>query len=87
MSAFHDFKLHIIKTEMVDFIVPERLRSARELIGLTLPEAAEKLQISKYTLGLYENGHREIPKEMLFKLMNAYSLPKNYFYEVRWERV
>lgn len=49
--------------------------------------AAEKLGISDELLGLYENEHKEIPKELLFRLEKLYHFPKKYFYKVRWKRV
>lgn len=87
MSLFHDFKNHITKSEEVNFIVGERIRSARQLRGMTQKEAAEKLGISKSQLGRMENNHIEVPQGLIFKLMNTFELGKKYFYTIRWERV
>ncbi|MBW2084453.1 MAG: helix-turn-helix transcriptional regulator [Deltaproteobacteria bacterium] len=87
MSLFHDFKVRVRKREIVDYIVPERLVDARQARGLTLEEAAEQLGIDLGTLCMYENGHWEIPKEILFKLMSVYKFPAGYFYVAIWERV
>jgi transcriptional regulator with XRE-family HTH domain len=78
---------HIQKTEMVDFIVPERIREAVEYRGYSYEEAAKKCGISRVEFGLMTNGHKEIPKEMIFKLMKGLDFPKGFFYRVEWERV
>jgi transcriptional regulator with XRE-family HTH domain len=77
----------IIKFEFVDFVVPERLRSARAYRGLSQEQASILLGIPQQLLGLYENGHKDIPKELLMGLEKLYGFPKGYFYKVRWERV
>jgi transcriptional regulator with XRE-family HTH domain len=79
--------MHHTKHETVNFIVPERLRNARLSRALNLDEAADLLGINKHELGRMENGHQEIPKGMLFKLMSTYNFPRKYFYTVFWERV
>jgi transcriptional regulator with XRE-family HTH domain len=86
--SYHDPRNRISKTEKVDFIVPERLLSARIARGISQKEAAELLDIPQREVGLMENGHvKDIPKEILFKYMKAFNFPKNFFYQVRWERV
>ncbi|MDQ4678561.1 helix-turn-helix transcriptional regulator, partial [Stenotrophomonas maltophilia group sp. RNC7] len=84
---YHDPRVKHTKTETVDFIVPERLREARLYRDIGRKYAAEQLGISERLLGLYENGHEEIPKQLIFGLQNLYNFPQKYFYEVRWERV
>lgn len=84
--SYHDPINRICKTEQVDFIVPERLREARICREYTRKLCADQLGMSDYELGMYENGHKEIPKELLFKLQKLYGFPKGYFYKVRWER-
>lgn len=86
MSYFNPVN-RIVKTETVDFIVPERLREARAYRMMEREFAAEQLGISNLLLGMYENGHKEIPKELLFGLEKLYKFPKGYFYKVVWERV
>lgn len=85
--SYHDPINRIYRTEVVDFIVPERLREARLLRDYPRSFCAEQLGISDRELGSYENGHKEIPKELLFGLEGLYKLPKGFFYKVRWERV
>ena len=77
----------IVKTERTNFIVPERLREIRTLRGMTIESSAERLGINSRQLGLYENGHVEVPKEMLFNLQKLYNVKKSYFYLIRWKRV
>ena len=86
MSYFNPIS-KIIKFEFVDFVVPERLRSARHYRGLSQEQASIQLGISRQLLGLYENGYKEIPKELVMSLENVYSFPRKYFYKVVWERV
>ena len=86
--SYFDPRNRITKTEKVDFIVPERLRSARVARCISQKEASELLDIPQRELGLMENGHvKDIPKEILFKYMKAFEFPKSYFYQVIWERV
>lgn len=85
--SYHDPRVKHTKAEIVDFIVPERLRSARLYRDIDRRVAAEQLGISDWQLGLYENGHKEVPKELLFGLEKLYGFPKGYFYKVIWERV
>ena len=86
MSYFNPIS-KITKTEFVDFVVPERLRSARAYRGLSQEQASILLGIPQQLLGLYENGHKEIPKELVMSLEYVYSFPQKYFYKVVWERV
>jgi transcriptional regulator with XRE-family HTH domain len=74
------------KSEIVDFIVPERIKEARIYRGLDRKEAAIKLGVTNCELGLMENGHSNIPKEFLFKLMTVYDFPQRFFYRVVWHR-
>lgn len=86
MSYFDPINRHY-KTEKVDFIVPERLREARAMREYPRNFCAKQLGISDSELGSYENGHREIPVELLFGLQKLYEVPRQFFYKVRWERV
>ena len=77
MSCY-DPRVKIWKYEKVDFIVPERLIEARLYRNMTREEASEKLEVTNRQLGLYENGHEEIPLEFLFWLQKVYSFPKEF---------
>ncbi|HHX61324.1 MAG TPA: helix-turn-helix transcriptional regulator [Epulopiscium sp.] len=85
--SYHDPIIRVCKTEIVDFIVPERLREARLARDYPRKFCAEQLGVSECLLGMYENGHKEIPKELLFGLQTLYKFPKGFFYNVKWERV
>lgn len=85
--SYFDPVNRIFKTEIVDFVVLERLREARKYRDYPRNFCAEQLGISDGELGMYENGHKEIPKEFLMGLEKLYQFPKGYFYRVRWERV
>lgn len=86
MSYFNPIN-KIIKFENVDFIVPERLREARLMRGYPRDFCAKQLGICESELGIYENGHKEIPVELLFGLQKLYDVPKQFFYRVTLERV
>lgn len=86
--SYHVPVVKITKHERVNFIVPERIRDARIAREIERNEAAKLLDIPERELALIENGHvNDIPKEFLFKCMSVYNFPKNYFYEVEWQRV
>lgn len=87
MSYFNPVNRPSVKIETVDFIVPERLREARKIRDYPRNFCAEQLGISVRELGMYENGHKEIPKELLFELERLYKFPRGFFYKVKWERV
>lgn len=59
--------------------IGRRLKEAREMIGLTQKEVAEKLGISQAYIALIEKGEREISLSMLFKFAEIYHRPVDYF--------
>lgn len=72
MSFMHDFTVkYVPKIEKVDFIVPERLREACIYRNYTYKEAAEKCNIDYKEFGLYANGHKKIPKQIILNLMRG----------------
>lgn len=88
MSFMHDFTVkYIPKIEKVNFIVPERLREACIYRNYTYKEAAEKCNINYKEFGLYANGHKEIPTNKIFNLMKGLEFPKEFFYQIKWNRV
>lgn len=88
MSSIHDFRAHYIpKIEKVDFIVPERIREACIYRGYTYKEAAEKCEIDYREFGAYANDRKEIPEEIIFNLMKGLRFPKEFFYNLKWNRV
>lgn len=50
------------------------LRGARINVGLTLEQAARKLEISKYCLSNYEKGRSQLPLSVAWKMKSAYHL-------------
>ncbi len=44
-----------------------KLKTAREELGLTQPQVAEKLNVSVSTIGMYEQGRREPDLDTLIK--------------------
>ena len=88
MSFMHDFEVHYTpKIEKVDFIVPERVREACIYREYTYKEAAEKCEIEYREFCLYANGKKKIPREKIFNLMKGLSFPKDFFYNLKWNRV
>lgn len=55
--------------------VGPRLRSVRELHGLTLTEVASRTGVSKSTLSRLENGQRRPSLELLLPLAHTYRVP------------
>lgn len=82
----YDPRVKITKKEKVNFIVPERIRQACIFRGYTYKEAAEKCEMNYKEFGTYANGHKDIPKEMIFNLMKGLNFSKDFFYWVEWRR-
>ncbi len=55
-----------------------RLRELREDKDLTQQQIAELLHIKQNTYSQYENGHRDIPIDMIIKLANFYDVSIDY---------
>ena len=85
--SYFDGRIRHTKTNEVDFIVNDRLIEAREIRGMSQETAARLIGLSQSQLGLWENGHQELPLEMLFLFMKVYNFPRKFFYQERWERV
>lgn len=58
----------------------ERLKAARKMAGLSLPQLAKKLgDISKQSLSNYENGKRKPDSQILIKLAKELSVKPDFF--------
>jgi len=55
-----------------------RIKDLREDMDLTQQEIAEYLHIRQNTYSQYENGHRQIPLDMLIKLARYYNTSLDY---------
>ena len=55
-----------------------RIRSLREDMDLTQQEIANYLHIKQNTYSQYENGHRQIPIDVLIKLARYYNTSIDY---------
>ena len=55
-----------------------RLRDLREDADLTQAQIADYLHIKQNTYSQYENGHRQIPVEMIIKLSRYYKVSTDY---------
>jgi transcriptional regulator with XRE-family HTH domain len=57
------------------YFVGRTLAKYRKRSGSNQEEAAEKLKISPSELSRIENGKREIPEDLLFKICGIYGVP------------
>ncbi len=55
-----------------------RIKSLREDMDLTQQEIANYLHIKQNTYSQYENGHRQIPIDVLIKLARYYNTSIDY---------
>lgn len=55
-----------------------RIRDLREERDLTQKEIADFLHIKQNTYSQYENGHRQIPLDMLIQLARYYQVSIDY---------
>ena len=55
-----------------------RIRSLREDMDLTQKEIADFLHIKQNTYSQYENGHRQVPIDVLIKLARYYNTSIDY---------
>ncbi|MBU4343734.1 MAG: XRE family transcriptional regulator [Candidatus Omnitrophica bacterium] len=60
-------------------IIGERLKRAREALGLTQEEVAAKLEIGRPRYSGIENGKRDIPLKDLYRFAEFYGRPIDYF--------
>jgi len=60
-------------------IIGERLKRAREALGLTQEEVAAKLKIGRPRYSGIENGKRDIPLKDLYRFAEFYGRPIDYF--------
>jgi transcriptional regulator with XRE-family HTH domain len=61
--------------------IGQRLKEARDRVGLTQEQTANALGILREQLSYYENGRREIDVVSLAKLADLYGYSINYFLE------
>ena len=55
-----------------------RIKELREDMDLTQQEIADYLHIKQNTYSQYENGHRQIPVDVLIKLSRYYNTSIDY---------
>jgi DNA-binding XRE family transcriptional regulator len=64
---------HSINGPMASFR-PDRLKLARETVGLTQQQAAEHIGVSQTYLALMETGRRRVTEQVGLKMMDLYRL-------------
>jgi len=62
--------------------IRQRLREAREFLGLKQEEAARRLGITREYLSQLETGKRHIPMRLLAKAAELYGRPESWFYGI-----
>lgn len=60
-------------------IIGERLKRAREALGLTQEDVATKLEIGRPRYSDIENGKRDVPLKDLYRFAEFYGRPIDYF--------
>jgi transcriptional regulator with XRE-family HTH domain len=63
-------------------IIGQRLRQARETVGYTPEDVAQKLGITKDELSLFESGKQNPPVSLLRKIATLYGVFVSYFYGI-----
>jgi len=63
-------------------IIGQRLKEARETVGYTSEDVAQKLGITKDELSLFESGRQNPPLSLLRKLAKLYGVFVSYFYGI-----
>jgi transcriptional regulator with XRE-family HTH domain len=63
-------------------LIGQRLRQARETVGYTPEEVAQKLGISTDEILLFESGRKSPPLSLLRKLAKLYGVFDSYFYGI-----
>jgi transcriptional regulator with XRE-family HTH domain len=63
-------------------IIGQRLKQAREVVGYTQEEVAQKLGITKDELSLFESGRQNPPLSLLRKFAKLYGVLVSYFYGI-----
>ena len=61
--------------------IGQRLKKARESLGLTQEQVAQYLGENRVQISYYETGRREIDMETLIKLADLYGYSRAYFVE------
>lgn len=59
----------------------DRLKEAREAAGLTRPQLAEKLGITKSAISNYENGVSSPKEDVMLKIFNALDVEPNFLFQ------
>lgn len=60
-------------------IMGERLKRAREALGITQEQVAEKLEIGRPRYSDIENGKRDVPLKDIYRFAEFYGRPIDYF--------
>lgn len=58
----------------------DKLKKLREEEGLTQAALAQKLQISRSALSMYELGIRQIPHDVILSVAKFFDVTLNYLY-------
>ena len=61
--------------------IGQRIRTARERVGMTQEEFADAVKKDQRAISEYENGKRKVPAVELAVFADELSVPVSYFYE------
>ena len=70
-----------LSEENINSQVGARLRTRRQLMGLTQEKLAEQLGVTFQQVQKYENGSNRISASRLFELAGLLNVPLSYFFE------
>lgn len=65
--------------------IGQRIRKARERVGMSQEEFADAVNKDQRAISEYENGKRKVPATELSIFASALSIPVSYFYEGEFE--
>jgi transcriptional regulator with XRE-family HTH domain len=67
--------------DIIQNLIGEKIRKAREEIGLTQDELGNEIHLSRVSINAIENGHRkQINYESIRKIAHALNKPEKYFF-------
>lgn len=72
--------------DVVDYIVPARIREAVSCRGFTIDLAAKECGISQSRFRRLCNGSENATDTDLSAIMNGLGFQKPFFYKIRWEQ-
>lgn len=60
--------------------IGEKIRELRDEKSWTQNELAQKLQVSRSALALYETGKRQVPNDLLLKIAKLFAVSMDFLF-------